>query len=304
MEPAAAIFRPFFIASDGARLRAARFPAHGPQRGVFLVLTGQSEFIEKYFEVIDELRMRGFAVAALDWRGQGGSDRPFAQDPGRIWVADFAEYDADLRAGIEQAAAPLLGGGGKLFALAHSMGGHILLRRMARLPFAAAAISAPMMAIRTGLPPALLRGISGGMALVCGTAYAPGMAKRDPRTLPFGKQIVTSDAARYRRTVELLRAHPQLRVTGPSWGWLAAATRSMAAMARPGAERAIATPVLICDAGNDLVCDNRASARFAARMPHASHMTIADARHEILMERDMFRAHWWAAFDAFMAGQM
>ncbi len=31
--------------------------------------------IEKYFEVVSELRERGFAVAVLDWRGQGGSAR-------------------------------------------------------------------------------------------------------------------------------------------------------------------------------------------------------------------------------------
>ena len=36
--------------------------------------------IEKYFEVVGELRRRGFAVAVLDWRGQGGSSRLLRND--------------------------------------------------------------------------------------------------------------------------------------------------------------------------------------------------------------------------------
>ena len=44
-------------------------------RGTVCVVQGRSEFIEKYYEVITNLRQRGFAVLAFDWRGQGGSDR-------------------------------------------------------------------------------------------------------------------------------------------------------------------------------------------------------------------------------------
>ena len=46
-------------------------------RGTVVLLTGRGEFIEKYAtEVVGELLERGFAVVALDWRGQGLSDRP------------------------------------------------------------------------------------------------------------------------------------------------------------------------------------------------------------------------------------
>ena len=39
---------------------------------------------------------------------------------------------------------------------------------------------------------------------------------------------------------------------------------------------------------------------FAARLPNARYIEIAGAGHEMLMERDVFRAQWWQAFDAFM----
>jgi lysophospholipase len=59
-------------AVDGVALRTARWEARSSARGTLAVLGGRGEFIEKYFEVIGELLSRDFAVAAMDWRGQGG----------------------------------------------------------------------------------------------------------------------------------------------------------------------------------------------------------------------------------------
>ena len=45
---------------DGARLRYARFPATGsPLKGTVTLLQGRAEFIEKYFEMVRDLRSRG-----------------------------------------------------------------------------------------------------------------------------------------------------------------------------------------------------------------------------------------------------
>ena len=62
--------------ADGVRLRAVRWTPADAERGTVAILQGRGEFVEKYFEVATDLLARGFAVAALDWRGQGGSDRP------------------------------------------------------------------------------------------------------------------------------------------------------------------------------------------------------------------------------------
>lgn len=59
---------------DGAELRFARWDSTSA-KGTVCVFGGRGEFIEKYFETIGELRRRGFAVAAMDWRGQGHSSR-------------------------------------------------------------------------------------------------------------------------------------------------------------------------------------------------------------------------------------
>jgi lysophospholipase len=115
MTPAATLFEPIPIKAVGTALRAARFAADPrvARRGVLVLLSGQTEFIEKYFEVIDELRGRGFDVATMDWRGQGGSSRVLEDDPRKGFVVDFTEYDDDLDTLLNWIVPPLLKPGEK-----------------------------------------------------------------------------------------------------------------------------------------------------------------------------------------------
>src|ERR1700733_7129802 len=112
MIPAVTLFDPMAIKAVGATLRAARFPSAPDvaSKGVCVLLNGQTEFIEKYFEVIDELRGRGFAVATMDWRGQGGSTR-MTEDSRKSFVGDFSEYDEDLDALMNWIVTPMLAHG-------------------------------------------------------------------------------------------------------------------------------------------------------------------------------------------------
>ena len=305
MIPARDCFEPLTVMAAGMRLRAARFAADpaAAARGVCVLLNGQTEFIEKYFEVIDELRGRGFAVAALDWRGQGGSTHLIAQAPLKGHIDDFAEYDADLEAFLAQVVTPMLAGGDRAIALAHSMGGHILLRYLSRHPgrIKAAAFSAPMLMFSTrGQPAWLVRFVTWVMrGTGHGRDFVWGMAARDPLQMTFANQIVTSDAARFQRSKDFLMRHPDLRLAGPTWGWVAAAYRSIAGLGPKG----ITTPVLICGAGKDHVVVSAQTRRFTQAMPQARYLEIEGAEHEILMERDVFRARFWQAFDIFIAGQ-
>jgi lysophospholipase len=127
-----------------------------------------------------------------------------------------------------------------------------------------------------------------------------GMAQRDQLRLPFALQIVTSDAKRYARNQALLAADPELRLNGPTWGWLGAALHAIELLEKPGYAEAIKTQALVIGAGRDRVCDTEAARAFGARMPDARYVEIAGAQHEILMERDPLRAEWWAAADAFL----
>ena len=110
---------------DGVSLRFARWAPPPGRRGTVCLFQGRSEFIEKYFETVRDLRARGFAVATLDWRGQGMSDRAL-RNPRKGYVRNFAEYQIDLDSFINQIVLPDCPP--PIFALAQSMGATILLR--------------------------------------------------------------------------------------------------------------------------------------------------------------------------------
>src|ERR1700738_334711 len=95
-----------FLERAGARLRYACWNVPGTARGTVVVLTGRGEFVDKYAtEVVGELLGRGYAVIAMDWRGQGLSDRPLA-DRNKGHIDIFETYLADLRLFLDKIVAP------------------------------------------------------------------------------------------------------------------------------------------------------------------------------------------------------
>lgn len=303
MKPALEAFEPsFFDTKDGVRLRAAVWNAAEGYalRGVCVVLQGQTEFLEKYCEVFDELRLRGFKVAAFDWRGQGGSERALA-DTRIAHVEDFAQYDEDLRAFLEQVVKPLTDQ--PVLALAHSMGAHILLRALHdNAPnIVAAVLTAPMLRVSTRGQPEWLVPIVTKLMMLFGKKdnYVLGMEARDPLKMTFKDQLVTSDRIRFDRTQSILAANPDIRLSGPSWSWLAAAFASMARVMAPGFVEAIRTPILVYGAGKDRIVQTAAIREFAHRLPNGTYVEFEVAEHEILMENDIVRTKFWKAFDEF-----
>src|SRR5436309_13941300 len=109
---------------DGAELRFARWAPPAGRKGTVCVFTGRSEQIEKYFETVTDLRDRGFAVAMIDWRGQGHSSRRL-RDPRKGYVRDFSDYEVDVETFVQKVVLPDCPP--PFFALAHSMGGAVML---------------------------------------------------------------------------------------------------------------------------------------------------------------------------------
>ncbi|NBN65303.1 alpha/beta hydrolase [Pannonibacter tanglangensis] len=292
----------FLDTSDGARLRYARFPATGsPLKGTVTVLQGRAEFIEKYFEVIRELQQRGFHVVAFDWRGQGGSSR-HAGDPLRGHVRDFAEYRRDLDAILSEivlAQCP-----GPHFALAHSTGGAILLSHTERLRtrFARAVLTAPLVGLldagwREGLAYSAARWLC---RLGLGRLFIPGGTGL--LTSDYADNRQTSDAARFERMNAVVRARPDLGVGSPTNAWLAATGRTLLSFRSIDFGPSVHLPLLILAAGADRIVSTPATEELATRMKAAAFLAVPGARHEILMEADVYRDQFWAAFDAFVPG--
>ncbi|MGV6871611.1 alpha/beta fold hydrolase [Pseudochelatococcus sp. B33] len=295
---------------DGVHLRAAAWPpAGGAPRGIVTILQGRGEFIEKYFETVAELRWRGFHVVAFDWRGQGGSQRPFRRrDRTRVQkghVRDFADYQRDLDAVLEQVVAPL---GGPRFALCHSMGGALALARAAKpghaKDFARIVATSPLIALSPHIVPSFAGPVA-HLAAAMGLArvMVPGGRRAATALRPFEGNRLTSDRARFMRVRAIVERAPWLAVGDPTFGWLAAAFRAMAQLASPGFALRVATPALVIAAGSDTIVSTAATERFGSRLKAGNALVLPYTRHEILVENDDIRAAFWAAFDAFIPGQ-
>jgi len=282
-----------------ARLRYALWNASGTARGTVLVLGGRGEFIEKYAsEVIGELLARGFGVIALDWRGQGLSDRPLPARHEAGHIDRFETYVDDLRLFLDTVVSPLAPQ--SLLVLAHSMGAHITLRYLADnpSPFAAAVLCSPMMGLHNE---GLLRAIMGAIPEL------PAIERRDLFTTPpfvwLAREVaanrVTHDERRFHWTEAWFAADPRLSLGGPTIGWARQAGRSIRRTRAPGYLERIALPTLLFSAGQDAIVDPGFHAPIAARLKQCLHITIAEADHEIMMETDDLRARFWAAFDGF-----
>jgi lysophospholipase len=288
--------------SDGVVLRFARFDPPAGRKGTLCVFTGRAEFIEKYFEVVRDARARGFAVAMLDWRGQGLSDRALP-NARKGHVGNFAEYDRDLEAFVKEIVLPDCPP--PLFALAHSMGGAVLIRaaQHGRRWFDRIVVTAPMVGLSGAAGSPLARGTAQAMRLIgLGASYIPGGGGTAINTLPFPGNHLTSDPVRYARTVAILEAESSLGIGSPTVAWVDAAFKTMREFADPSYASRLRQPLLLVAAGQDKVVSTPATAQFARRLRAGSHLTIPGARHEILMEQDRYREQFWAAFDAFVPG--
>ncbi len=293
-----------FAGYDGAPLRFARWePTRGPRRGSVCVFGGRAEFIEKYFEVIADLRRRGFAVATMDWRGQGGSHRALS-NRAKGYVGNFAEYDRDLARFMTGVVLPDCPP--PYYALAHSMGANILLRQASQNGawFDRMVLTAPLIAIdqrrlrhpfwvaRSGA--ALARGL--GLS----SLFVPGGKARPLELEPFDGNPLTSDHERWNRTRAVLEAAPHLALGAPTMGWLNAALGSCALLSEPEYPFSVKVPALLIAAGEDEIVSTRAIEEFGVRLKLGMHLLLANARHEILQENDHVRQRFWAAFDAYL----
>lgn len=287
---------------DGIELRYARWAPPPGRKGTVCLFQGRAEFIEKYFETVRDLRARGFAVATLDWRGQGLSQRAL-HNPRKGYVHSFDDYNIDLDTFINEVVLPDCPP--PHFALAHSMGASVLLRAAHRgnRTFDRMVLLAPMLAL-----PGLRRTHATRIAVKAmrlaglGTSYVFGGDSSAMTQRPFVGNPLTSDPVRYARNIAVLEANSELAIGWPTVAWADSAFKAMREFAVSSYPVKIRQPILIVAAGQDQIVSTPAIDEFAIRLRAGSHLIVPGARHELLMEQDRFRGQVLAAFDAFVPG--
>ena len=268
--------------ADGTRIRTGAWP-EGP-KGTVLMFPGRTEYVEKYGRTARAFAARGFGMIALDYRGQGLSDRPaHRRDMGH--VVSFEEYRRDVAALRD--ALPRIGHAGPYFVIGHSMGGAIALRALHDgLPVAGAGFTGPMWGIR--MTPLLrmistvLLGFSGPLGLSRKFVLTKGPVER----LRFDGNVLTGDREMFDYMVAQTDAHPELALGGPSYMWVRAALQEARALMEMPAP---ALPALCyVGAGETIVEIDTARARMA-RWPGGQFKLVDGARHEVLMEAPAVR---------------
>ncbi|MGU3577125.1 alpha/beta fold hydrolase [Brucellaceae bacterium C25G] len=286
---------------DLKKLRYAIVPSHPEHnRGTIILLHGRNESIEKYYETIDDLNMRGFHVATMDWRGQGHSDR-LIKDKNRGFVRRFKDYTDDLEQFVQsvvlQQCPP------PYYILAHSAGGLITLSAMSHLlsHIKRIVLAAPLLGFnKKRLSDKNLRRISYFLHL---SGFGQSYAKRGVRPgnlREFHTNILTSDETRYQRNQQIIYEQPSLGLAGPTFSWVANALRAIHQLNQTKNINAPKVPTLFILAGGDKVVSSKAAEIYASKIRGAASITINGANHELLQESDLYRQQFWAAFDAFI----
>ncbi|ALL13818.1 alpha/beta fold hydrolase [Caulobacter henricii] len=290
----------WFGGADGATLRAACFFPEREPRGSVIVSPGRSEPIEKYFEVVQDMLDRGFAVLVHDWRGQGLSARALPdrlKGHARGFKPFLSDFTALLDTFEDRLPKPWI-------ALGHSMGGCLTTLALAQgeRRFSACVLSAPMLGLNTGKRPArAARALAWTMARA-GFAgdYALG-DRGDPYTHSFATDALTHDQARYERYRAQLLAHPDIALGGTTWGWIDFAFSACAWLRRSPGVEAISIPVTIVGAGEDTRVKNADLKAIADRIPRGRYLEVEGAYHEVLIETEALRMPFWVAFDETVA---
>ncbi|MEM1101322.1 MAG: alpha/beta hydrolase [Pseudomonadota bacterium] len=282
----------WLLASDGLRIRIGVWPEGGTHGTVF-IFPGRTEYVEKYGRSAAELKKRGFATVAVDWRGQGIADRML--EDGRIGhVMRFGDYQHDVAAVMD--AARQLDLPRPWFLLGHSMGGCIGLRAVLDgLDVAACAFSAPMWGVQIspGLRPVAWTLSSVLPPIGLGNMKSPGtndiVYVLDGE---FEDNTLTNDRETWEYMARQARAHPEIALGSPSIIWLREALREMRTLStRPSPDM----PGLCFLGTNERIVDPARIKRRMEEWPGGRLIEFKDAEHEVMMEEPDVRQ---TVFDA------
>lgn len=285
------------VAEDGVGLRAAVWNADGP-RGHVIFCAGRTEFLEKVAVPAAGFARRGFAVAAVDWRGQGLSDRLI--DPAlKGHVVRFTDYHLDLAALLAAPRVQALNGPRLL--VAHSMGGAIALGALVRNLVAAEVVvlSAPLLDLAMTRQMRIAAWITLLVARLAGRldGWPPFGRVNLPYVFEgFDNNVLTSDREMFDWMVAVLRAEPRLQLAMPTLNWMAEAARECRLIRRYGP---LGRPGLCLLGSAEAVVSPQAIRAAIARLD-AELVEIGGARHEIFIERTDLREKAWSAIDRFL----
>ena len=265
-------------------------PAVTPKAQV-LILPGYGESAEAWFETAGQLVAAGYTVWILERAGQGGSGR-------YAWPRDLGHapsFDDDVAVTRALAVSFIPRDARQpLIVIAHGAGAIVALQAAeAGMPVDGLVLSGADFD-----PPAQPKVSVWASRLGLTAIRAPGggaWTKDGPDAFAL-KQ--THDARRGGIQLSWQIANPDLRMGGPSLGWLGAATDANGkAQARASSSGA---PVMMLSPGVDRLASSAARTRVCHALPHCTEQKLEGAFPALHLESDPFRKPWLAAITGFV----
>jgi lysophospholipase len=292
---------------DGMHIRVGSWvkAGFGRNKGNMLVLPGRREFIEEYQYVIDEFVDRGFHVWSMDWRGQGASSR-MLNHPNKGHIDSYETYIHDLNHLINSYILPQ--SDAPLYAFAHSMGGHVMLRYLLENQkniIKATILSAPMLDIRTDpYPLRVARALTKAMMMTGNSErYIFGEKLYDPESEIFEGNPFTSSESQFMHRMKMQQEHPHCAVDGFTFGWLDATFKSIDKFKKSLKETNLTSPILILSPKDDVLIRPEVYPEICEVLSQCVLKVYVGARHCLMDEDEQIRSQIWQDVDEFIAAQ-
>jgi lysophospholipase len=294
-------FAGFFKSFDGLNLRYAIFRSGTTlPKGTVVLLHGRNESIEKYYETVRDLNAMGLWVATFDWRGQGGSPR-FLKNRRRGHIRRFSDLERDLNTFIETVVLP----DAKMpfFIIGHSMGSLVAMKAAPRLSnrIERMVLCAPFVGGKGyGIPNGLLKFLADAATLL-GFGWVQ-FVKDNLLDRPFTGNNLTSDRIRFERNQTIVKVFPELSLGPPTARWISVMIDGIGEVMTMDFLRRIEIPCLIIAPSNDEIVPYAVYEELSQKFRAGKLITVPGSKHEVLQERDVFRAQVLGAIEAFIPG--
>ncbi len=266
-------------------------------KGTVILQQGHNEFIEKYYETVQDFIDRKFNVVCFDWRGQGLSDK-MVDNIHKQHIEDFDIHTHDLKFILKEFIykyfpKPFIG-------IGHSMGGCILLASINKNDqiFDKVILSSPMLGFKNEtllMPLISLLSLFGSKE-----SYFIGSKPNMGKETPFEENDLTSDKKRYMRTLKLVRKNPNIRLWGVTNRWVQAVKKVILVMRKKEWTENIYTPILLINSLKDKVVSPNQIVSMSKRLKNSRLINFESCKHEIFMEKDCHREKLWNYIDEFL----
>lgn len=258
-----------------------------------VISQGRNESVLKYKELAFDLNRQGYDLYLIDHRGQGFSER-LGGDQSHGHVEHFQDYVDDFNSYI--LSLDLANNYQHNYLLAHSMGGTIsaLYLEQYNHPFQAGILLSPMMSINLGsIPRVVAKLLTFSGAEVC--SWFSGQAcyifgGEGYKRKAFVGNALTASEVRFNASQNTFTSFPETQLGDASMRWVSQSL-SATKQAVDNADK-INIPILLLQAGADKVVTAAGQNEFFKKLTQCKakqFLTIANANHEIYLEKDQSR---------------